>query len=338
MDMDKLRHAAEVLKGGGLVAFPTETVYGLGADALNETAVRGIFEAKGRPSDNPLIVHISDKNDVDCLVKEIPSEAGLLMDEFWPGPLTLVMYKSPAVPSIISAGLDTVAIRMPSHPVAAALIRESGLPIAAPSANTSGRPSPTIVRHVIEDLSGRVDIIIDAGPANVGLESTVLDVTVTPPLILRPGGITREQLEGVIHGVGIDPALSARHSGNLKPKSPGMKYRHYSPKAEMILIVGGLQDVVGKIRNLAVDYRDKGRTVGILATEQTKEYYRDFKVISSGDRQRPETIASNLFRYLREFDSMGVDLILAEGIESVGIGLAVMNRMSKAAGYNIIKA
>jgi len=337
IDMDKISYAADILKTGGLVAFPTETVYGLGASALDEAAVKSIFNAKGRPSDNPLIVHVADKTEAAKLTADMPPIAHCLMDAFWPGPLTLVMAKSDVVPGIITAGLDTVAVRMPSHPVALSLIMESGIPVAAPSANTSGKPSPTNAQHVIEDMSGKVDVIIDAGNANVGLESTVLDLTVDPPMILRPGGVTPRQLMKVIGKVDVDPALQNRENVSLKPRSPGVKYTHYSPKAQVIVVEGGLDRVVAEINILVKAYKQKGLRVGVLATEQTKTCFAGAEVISAGSRAKPETIASNLFNTLREFDKRGVDLILAEAVESSGIGLAVMNRLNKAAGYNIIK-
>lgn len=337
IDLDKVRHAAEVLKGGGLVAFPTETVYGLGANALDRTAVRKIFEAKGRPSDNPLIVHISDKHEVSRLVRDLPPDASRLMDMFWPGPLTLVVQKSCVVPREVTGGLDTVAIRMPSHPVALALIKESGLPVVAPSSNASGRPSPTEAKHVIEDLSGKIDVIIDAGSSAIGLESTVLDITADPPVILRPGGITPVQLEEVLGKVDMSPALTSEQMKTIKPKSPGMKYTHYAPKASMVIVEGELSKVVDKINELVNEYREKGMSIGVLATEQTKNLYPAVKVISMGNRENPETIAANLFRALREFDERNVQLILAEAVDNEGIGLAVMNRITRAAGHNIIR-
>lgn len=337
IDKAGIRYAAEVLKSGGLVAFPTETVYGLGADALNEMAVSNIFRAKGRPSDNPLIVHISNKYDAEKLVAIVPACAHHLMDKFWPGPITLIMEKSPLVPLSVTAGLNTVAVRMPSHPVALALIRESGIPVAAPSANTSGRPSPTNANHVIEDLSSKVDVIIDAGSCNIGVESTVLDTTSTPPVILRPGGITLEQLEEVLGQVNVDPAIMSRRQGNFIPKSPGMKYKHYSPKGDVIIIEGALEAVVSKINELIDSYSSKGLRVGVMSTKQTSSYYGNAEVISAGDRDNPSEIAANLFRILREFDEKNIKVILAESVNSSGIGLAVMNRLNKAAGYNIIK-
>ena len=338
IDNEKIKYAAEVLRGGGLVAFPTETVYGLGADALDENAVKKIFEAKGRPSDNPLIVHIAGKEDVYGLAANVPPKAQILMDRFWPGPLTLVLEKSDKIPSVITAGLSTVGLRAPSHPIALALIREAGIPIAAPSANLSGRPSPTVPKHVIDDLYGRVDVIIDGGNANIGVESTVLDVTADVPVILRPGGVSFEQLKDVLKNVTMDPSLMKKPAGDFVPKAPGMKYTHYSPKADVIVVEGEPEKVAEKINSLIAEYQSKNIPVGVLATEQTKEFYKSVPSITLGDRLEPETIAANLFKAFRDFDDIGIKVIFAESIDNQGIGLAVMNRMKKAAGYNIIKA
>lgn len=342
-DWDKqLDHAAEVLRAGGLVAFPTETVYGLGANALDANAVEGIYRAKGRPADNPLIVHITQTDALQTLVSSIPTAASALMEAFWPGPLTLVMPKSDRVPSIITAGLDTVAIRMPFHPIALALIRKAGIPVAAPSANSSGRPSPTLAKHVLEDLNGKVDIIIDGGSSHVGVESTVLDLTVEPPMILRPGGVTQEQLRKILGAVSTDPSLSKSPADHVVPRSPGMKYRHYAPKAAMLLIQGPHERVVSEIGRRADLCVSEGTATGILTTDETAAYYEpslhtSCRFLSMGSRLHPETLASNLFRCLREFDEKKVDVILAEAPEIEGIGTAVMNRMMKAAGGNIIK-
>lgn len=337
IDKSGIRYAAEVLRSGGLVAFPTETVYGLGANALNEEAVRNIFKAKGRPSDNPLIVHIADKRDVDKLVTCVPECAHMLMQKFWPGPITLIMEKSDLVPLSVTAGLNTVGIRMPSNAVAHELIKESGVPIAAPSANTSGRPSPTNAAHVIEDLFGKVDVIIDAGSCSVGVESTVLDITSSPPVILRPGGITLEQLEEVLGQVNLDPAILNEMKKDFVPKAPGMKYKHYSPKGQVIIVEGALDAVVSKINELIAEYSSKGARVGVMATDQTSSGYHGADVISLGDRNNASEIAANLFKVLREFDEKNMEIILAESVSSSGIGLAIMNRLNKAAGYNIIK-
>lgn len=338
----QLDYAAEVLKAGGLVAFPTETVYGLGANALDIKAIEGIYKAKGRPSDNPLIVHIADIKALEGLVNTIPAAAPRLMEAYWPGPLTLVMPKSDKVPFVITAGLDTVAIRIPSHPIALALIKKAGVPVAAPSANRSGRPSPTLAKHVIEDLTGRVDIIIDGGSTQVGLESTVLDISSEPPVILRPGGITLEQLQQLLGVVGTDPALSTEPTDTAPPRSPGLKYRHYAPKAALLLVQGQHDHVVYEIGRRAELYTKEGTVVGILATNETAALYEpslytSCRILSLGSRQQPESLASNLFRCLREFDEKAVEVILAETPEINGIGLAVMNRLVKAAGGNIIK-
>ena len=342
-DWDKqLDEAAEVLRSGGLVAFPTETVYGLGANALDEKAVKNIYKAKGRPADNPLIVHISDITALDGLTSSIPTAAPGLMKAFWPGPLTLVFPKSDRVPDIITAGLDTVAIRMPSHPIALELIRKAGVPVAAPSANSSGKPSPTLAKHVVEDLSGKIDIIIDGGNSMVGLESTVLDIVTEPAIILRPGGITHEHIRQLLGSVSVDPAITIDQSSAAIPRSPGMKYRHYAPKAALLLFQGGSENVADEICRRASLYVNEGTTVGILATDETKALYDpsmhiSCRMLSLGSRLQPEILASNLFKCLREFDEKAVEVIMAEIPESNGIGLAVANRLMKAAGGNIIK-
>jgi len=339
----QLDYAAEVLRSGGLVAFPTETVYGLGANALNAGAVEGIYHAKGRPSDNPLIVHIADTDTLKDVAETIPQAAKPLMEKFWPGPLTLIMPKSEKVPEIITAGLNTVAIRMPSHPVALALIKKAGVPVAAPSANSSGKPSPTAAEHVWLDLAGKVDIIIDGGKSDVGVESTVLDVTVQPPQILRPGGVTKEQLEKVLGNVSLDPGLSQNPgiTSTSPPKSPGMKYRHYAPKATMYLIRGSREKVAAEISSKAQAFTKNGAYVGILATDETFPLYQESTsgtcfILSMGSGKNPESLAANLFSCLRKFDEKQVDVILAETTGTDGIGLAVMNRLTKAAGGNII--
>lgn len=336
-DIEKIKYAADVLREGGLVVFPTETVYGLGANALDGRAVKNIFKAKGRPSDNPLIVHVSKKESVESLVESISPEAQVLMETYWPGPLTVIMNKSGLVSPVVCAGLKTVAVRMPAHPIALALIDEAGVPVAAPSANISGKPSPTNGEHVISDLYGKVDVIIDSGPAKVGLESTVVDTTGIRPLILRPGSISKEDIEILLSGVDFDSSLTGERFNTFSPKSPGMKYTHYSPNADVVIVRGELPKIISKIRNLIEDYKKQELKVGVLATEQTKDSY-DCQVISIGDREKPETIAANLFNSLREFDNMGVSLIIAESIDETGVGFAIMNRLIKASGYNIINA
>lgn len=336
IDQEKLVEAAAILKKGGTVAFPTETVYGLGANALDQEAVAKIFEAKGRPSDNPLIVHIADFNDIEPLVKKIPSVARKLAEQFWPGPLTLIFPKSDRVPKLITAGLDTVAIRMPAHNIARSLIALAGVPIAAPSANLSGKPSPTRAAHVIEDLMGRVDVIISGGGCLVGLESTVLDISGKVPTILRPGGVTLEALKEALGEVILDPALEGKLDNHVVPKAPGMKYTHYAPNAEMMIVDGAAELVIEKIETLRKVKEQEGLQVGIMATEETKDHYKASCVLSMGSRQQPETIGAKLFDTLRKFDEMGVDIILAESICREGVGHAVMNRMLKAAGYHVI--
>jgi L-threonylcarbamoyladenylate synthase len=338
-DQAKIRIAAQVIQKGGLVAFPTETVYGLGADALNPDAVLALFEAKKRPLDNPPIIHVANASEVYKLVQEVPKKAELLMKKFWPGPLTLVFKRSSIIPSVTVAGLDTVAIRMPKHKVALALIKLSGLPIAAPSANLAGKPSPTTAKHVYEDLNGRIDVILDGGPANIGVESTVVDLTVDPPMILRPGGTSFEALKKILGDVKLHPFVQAEEELPLeKIRSPGMKHRHYAPNAEVILVEGAIAAVTSKIKELSEFYRLKGAKVGILATDETQAAYKADVVRSLGSRFNLAVVAQNLFRLLREVDAENVDVIIAEGVSSEGVGLAIMNRLRKASGYHIIKA
>ncbi|MGE5632609.1 MAG: L-threonylcarbamoyladenylate synthase [Caulobacteraceae bacterium] len=327
--------AAEVIRNGGTVVFPTETVYGLGANALSGEAVKGIFTAKGRPSDNPLIVHISCMDMLLYLIgKPLDDRAKLLINKYWPGPLTLIFKKSGKVPPEVTAGLDTVAIRMPDNAIALELIKRSELPIAAPSANLSGKPSPTLPEHVIDDLEGRVDIILCGSKSRIGVESTVLDLSGDIPVILRPGGITFEELKEILGNVSIDRGIVDEKT---IPKAPGMKYTHYAPEAEMIIIKGELQRIKEHIQQLVRENRDKGLRVGVLASDETKDFYKDCHVLSLGSRNHAEDIASNVFEKLREFDKIGVDIIFAEALDEKYIGMAVMNRMKKAAGFNIIE-
>ena len=336
IDKNLIKIAADVINSGGLVAFPTETVYGLGADSKNVTAIREIFRAKGRPSDNPLIVHVGDMDRVLDVVEFIPEVSQKLMEAFWPGPLTIIMKKKACIPKDTTAGLDTVGVRYPSNKVAIEFIRACGVSIAAPSANISGKPSPTRASHVIEDLKGRVDCIIVSNDSKVGLESTVIDVTTEIPVILRPGAITKEQISEVIGDVLMDKGFLK--DGDI-PRAPGMKYRHYAPNGQVIIVRGRLDEVIERIKKEVEAYRENGKKVGILATQQTKSSYnlKDVEVVVLGDRENPETLASGLFRALREFDENHVDVILAEAVASDGIGVAVMNRMIKAAGFNIIE-
>jgi len=339
-EAEVIRQAAELLCLGEVVAFPTETVYGLGANALDPQAVEKIFLAKGRPSDNPLIVHIAGMDGLLPLVREIPAAARLLMDHFWPGPLTLIFPKSPQVPDSVTAGLDTVAVRMPSHPVALALIRQAGVPVAAPSANVSGRPSPTNGRHVWEDLDGRVAMVLDGGATEVGLESTVLDMTRQPPMILRPGGVTAEAIREVIGEVAVDPG----HKPGQAPRSPGMKYTHYAPKAELTMVSGMPETLAGCFDRLCREEQSSGRRVALLLAAETAAQMADLADRAPADylevlgsRQDLATVARRMFAAFRHADAQGVDVILVETFAEEGMGQAVMNRMRKAAGGRIIR-
>ncbi len=438
-----LTEAAAILRRGGLVAFPTETVYGLGANGLDDTAARKIYAAKGRPSDNPLILHISAEKELAPLVRQIPDAARKLMTAFWPGPLTMIFEKSGIVPYATTGGLDTVAVRMPCDPIAGRLIALAGVPVAAPSANRSGRPSPTTARHVIEDMDGRIEMILDGGPVGIGVESTIVDVTGPLPVLLRPGAVTMEMLREVVGEVAVDPAITGPVAGDVKPKAPGMKYRHYAPRAELVLVeegraaektegtaengkivgseaeaVKGVGVAAEKIEGTAEDGKAvgpeteavkgvgaaaekaegtagdgkavgleaeaakgvgaaaekaevpaedgktvgseaeawkgagdavietinrltrerlaEGQSVGILCTDETMDRYPQGIVRSVGQRRREETIAHSLFAVLREFDELGVDIIYSESFASDHLGQAIMNRLTKAAGYHVI--
>jgi len=338
-EIDRIRAAAEIIRKGGLVAFPTETVYGLGADALNPEAVARIYTAKNRPPDNPIIVHVASRDEACRLTEEVPANARKLMDTFWPGPLTLVLKASGLVPRITTGGLDTVAVRMPGLKVTLALIAESGAPIAAPSANLAGRPSPTTAEHVRQDLDGRIDLILDAGPTKVGVESTVVDLTVDPPQILRPGGVPYEELKSTLDRVELHPVvLAEREIPLVQARSPGMKHRHYAPNAKVIVVEGRMDAIVTKVQELADQHRKTGKSVGILATGETESRYRADSVRSLGSRRDLASAAKNLFKLLREFDEDKVDIIVAEAVPPEGLGLAVMNRLRKASGFNIVRA
>lgn len=336
-DPEAIRRAGEIIRRGGLVAFPTETVYGLGGDALNPDASRKIYAAKGRPSNNPLIVHIADMEHLEPIVREIPEKARKLASVWWPGPLTMVFNKKDIVPDTTSGGLSTVAVRMPNHPVALDLIRAAGGYIAAPSANTSGRPSPTIAEHVREDLDGKIDMILDGGEVRIGLESTIVDFTDEVPMLLRPGYINMEKLEEVLGEVLIDPAILDENANrNMRPKAPGMMYRHYAPKAQLTIVEGSEKKVVAKILELAAGHSEAGRTVGIIAADETAEAYAGYDVKNIGSRQTDKEIARRLFRVLREFDDDKTDVILSESFETPRMGQAIMNRLLKAAGHRVI--
>lgn len=333
---EKLEAAGRIIRQGGLVAFPTETVYGLGADALNPQASRRIYEAKGRPSDNPLIVHICDRKDLEKITKEVPENAKRLAEKFWPGPLTMIFEKNDTVPLETTGGLQTVAVRMPDHKTALGLIRAGGGFIAAPSANTSGKPSPTQAEHVALDMDGRIPMILDGGSMGIGIESTIVDFSEDCPTILRPGYITKEMLQEVIGEVKMDAGLESREA-NVPPKAPGMKYRHYAPKAKMILVDGTQGKVRAKINSLAEEMVKSGRGVGIIGTDESCREYQYGIVKSIGTRTDEDTVARHLYGILREFDEQDVEIIYSETFSSHGIGQAIMNRMLKAAGHQIIK-
>ncbi len=333
-----IARASDILRQGGLVAFPTETVYGLGADALNSDASAKIYAAKGRPSDNPLIVHIADTKAVYELAESVPEKAVMLMEAFWPGPLTVILNKKNIVPDGTTGGLDTVAIRMPSHPVAMKLIKESGVYIAAPSANTSGRPSPTLAEHVIEDMNGRIDMIIDGGAVGIGIESTIVDLTGEIPTILRPGYITGKMLEEIIGDVSIDRAI-IEPDPNLRPKAPGMKYTHYAPKGEVTIVESGQNDkkVIDKINSLIAEKTAQGFKTAVIATKNNAPYYNCDNVLIVGEADKGVTISANLYAILRKCDTIGAEYIYSEALNQNELGGAIMNRLLKAAGHRVIK-
>ncbi len=330
----QLKEAAEFIKKGELIAFPTETVYGLGADGLNSEACKKIFAAKGRPADNPLILHIAKLQEIFPLSSALSASAEALMEAFWPGPMTMIVHKSDIIPQVVTAGLDTVAVRFPSHPIANRLIALSGCPIAAPSANKSGKPSPTTAGDVLADMEGVIAGVIDGGTSDIGVESTIVDTTGPVPTILRPGGITLEMLEEVLGAVDIDPGLIKK---DQIPKAPGMKYRHYAPQAEMYLIEGPEAPV--QIKNFVELALKQGLRIGVLADERTISLLpEDERIVSHNWGSTKAELAEKLYIYLRRFDSERVDLIVGEGTTETGLGLAIMNRMRKSAGHNIFWA
>ena len=340
LDMTLIKQAAEILKSGGLVAYPTETVYGLGGDAADKEASRKIYAAKGRPSDNPLIVHIASFSQLEDITVNLPKTAKLLADAFWPGPLTMVCNKNQVIPYETTGGLDTVAVRMPNNPVALALIKESGCMIAAPSANTSGRPSPTKASHVYEDLSGKIDAILDGGPVDIGLESTIVDLTEDVVTILRPGFINMDMLKAVVGQARMDPGIVFNDKGTTsgaKPKAPGMRYKHYAPKGDLTIVDGEEDKVVSTINQLAAEATDKGSKVGIIATSETADGYGIGQVLIIGDRADEGSIAHNLYDILRQFDDLDVDIIYSESFSTPRMGQAIMNRLLKAAGQKTIQ-
>lgn len=336
IEIEKMKEAGACIAAGELVAFPTETVYGLGGDALDPEAARKIYAAKGRPSDNPLIVHIADFSDMQRITDEIPQQAKVLADKFWPGPLTMIVWKSDRVPDATTGGMDTVAVRMPDHPVALELIRQSGCLIAAPSANTSGRPSPTEAGHVAEDLSGKIAMILDGGAVGIGIESTIIDLTEETPMVLRPGYITPEMLAEVLgQEVIMDPGIIAADD-TKKPKAPGMKYRHYAPKADMIIVDGEQQKVVDTINQFVQEKKTHGEKTAVIATDETKDRYDADVVLSMGSRQDEDSIAQHLYKILRECDELEVGAIFSESFSTPRIGQAIMNRLLKAAAHQVI--
>ncbi len=332
-----MEEAGRLIEKGELVAFPTETVYGLGGDGLHPEAAGKIYEAKGRPSDNPLIIHIADVKDLERVAKTVPPEAKLLADAFWPGPLTMIVEKSDAVPYATTGGLNTVAVRMPNHPVALELIRKSGCLIAAPSANTSGRPSPTEALHVKEDLDGRIAMILDGGPVGIGIESTIIDLTEEIPMVLRPGYITPAMLSKVLNKeVIMDPGIIAADD-TTKPKAPGMKYKHYAPKADMVIIDGQKDIVIKEINHQTKEHQKNGKRVAVIATEETKGCYKTDVVLSMGSRDDEDAIAKHMYKILRDCDTLEVDVIYSESFATPRIGQAIMNRLLKAAGHQVIR-
>lgn len=332
LDMAAYQAAAQLIRQGEVVAFPTETVYGLGADALNPTAVAKIFAAKGRPQDNPLIVHIARKEDIAQLTTGLNANAKKIMEHFMPGPLTMIVPKAEIIPDVTSAGLDTVGVRFPINEYAQQFIRACGCPIAAPSANISGRPSPTNAQDVLEDMDGKIAGILDGGSCGVGLESTVVDTTSPVPTICRPGGVTYEMLTEVLGVVEIDPALLG--DKNFKPKAPGMKYRHYAPKEPVYLLEGEAAERLPLAAEQAVAY---GLKVGVLCdAAMSAKLPKQKNILLSCWGGSREKLAAELFYLLRDFDRTKPDVILAQGVAEDGIGLAIMNRLRKAAGYQII--
>lgn len=333
----ELKCAGDIIKKGGLVAFPTETVYGLGGDALNPASSKKIYAAKGRPSDNPLIVHIADLEDIYKIVKDFPNNAQLLAEKYWPGPLTMILNKSDIVPTETTGGLNTVAVRMPVNPIAMQFIRKAGGYIAAPSANTSGKPSPTSAKYVIEDMMGKIDMIIDGGEAEIGLESTIVDLTCPVPMILRPGYITSDMLRDTLGMIESDKTILS-NTTRERPKAPGMKYKHYAPKGDLTIITGIESDVIHTINIFSRYGKERGEKVGVIGTDETISRYQADSIKSVGRRQDEESIAKHLYTILREFDDENVSLIYSESFSTGGIGQAIMNRLLKAAGHQVLEA
>ena len=336
LNIDALKEAGVLLQNGGLVAFPTETVYGLGGNALDPEASRKIYAAKGRPSDNPLIVHIADMEHLAPIVREIPEQAEKLAAACWPGPLTMIFWKSGLVPYETTGGLDSVAVRMPESRIARELIRQAGGYVAAPSANTSGRPSPTLASHVEEDLGDRIDMIIDGGMVRIGLESTIVDFTEEVPVILRPGYLNRQMLSEILGEVRVDPGIQDENT-KVRPKAPGMRYRHYAPRAELTIVEGPQEKVTETIRKMAGEKLAAGNRVGILCSEETAGEYREGRVFPVGSRLGEDSIARHLYEALRWFDRENMDVIYSEAFDTPRMGQAIMNRLLKAAGHRVLE-
>ena len=331
-----LVRAGKILRDGGLVAFPTETVYGLGGDALNPASSKKIYAAKGRPSDNPLIVHIAEIEALPRLVREVPEQARRLAEAFWPGPLTMILRRSPAVPLETTGGLETVAVRFPSNRIAQGLIRAAGGYVAAPSANRSGRPSPTLARYCMEDLDGLVEMVIDGGPVGIGVESTIVDLSEEKPTLLRPGYVTREALAQVLGEVEVDRTILTPDCG-LRPKAPGMKYRHYAPRGELTIVEGEREQVIVYINAQTAEAAAQGKKSGVICTDETRGRYSADCVRSAGSREDEAGVAHSLFRILREFDDEGAEVLFSEAFPESGVGQAVMNRLMKAAGHRVVR-
>ena len=336
-DREALREAGRILRSGGLVAFPTETVYGLGGNALDPASSRKIYAAKGRPSDNPLIVHIAEAESLQQIAAHVPDAAQRLAEACWPGPLTMIFDRKECVPKETTGGLDSVAVRFPDHPSARGLIREAGGFVAAPSANTSGRPSPTCAAHVEEDLGDRIDMILDGGPVRIGLESTIVDFTGDIPMILRPGWLNQEMLREILGAVSMDPGLM-KDDPSVRPKAPGMRYRHYAPRAKLAIVEGTPEAAVRRICMLAGEDMRQGRKVGIICSQESRNKYPFANVRCIGSLADESTIAQHLYGILRDFDADGTEMIYSESYYTPQLGQAIMNRLIRAAGHTVIEA
>ena len=336
LDLEALKEDGVLLQNGGLVAFPTETVYGLGGNALDPEASRKIYAAKGRPSDNPLIVHIADMEHLAPIVREVPEAAARLAGAYWPGPLTMIFWKSSRVPYETTGGLESVAVRMPESRIARELIRCAVGYVAAPSANTSGRPSPTLASHVEEDLGDKIDMILDGGMVRIGLESTIVDFTEEVPVILRPGYLNRQMLEEILGTVRVDPGIQTENV-HVRPKAPGMRYRHYAPRAELTIVEGPERAVTETIRRLVREKLAEGRRTGVLCARETGGDYPEGRVFVLGSRSGEQEIARHLYEALRAFDEEGIEYIYSEAFDTPNMGPAIMNRLLKAAGHRVLQ-